>query len=745
MHRWVTEHSVEVEQGELVFPLSRKVLAYLQATSDGIAEFVDARRLPEIDAELLLLEVQTSRPQRPVYSIHRSELVGVVTVADGPPSILALREDFPDTVHQNLMPDGLPRSLCIDDRPWAEAKTTYTGGELIERIATWFKKAGRGELHDASQPIDPMFVGELANIIVPASIWENEPEAPSGLFAFSRRPEHPTHLITCPISSVSRELAEQYPGFTVTTFDLAAQPMARIEFAPLDLRSLHERLAQSGTDLVGELRRRIPKWLSEPDNRPTRLKSRLAMIFRIPIVHPVEGATRATSTVAFVSEQTLGEVGESLGVLLRDGTGDNPESHVIGIIPGPERTEDVALRMALVHRSFDGGLAADLANHSSTSLQTVAVVGGGAIGSGVAECLVREGFFKTWIIIDNDTFLPHNEARHTLTSSDVGLDKAVALAQRLRLIRPDIEASAVVDEVPGREADAALNRAAVIVDASASVPVARYLSDYAAKGRLLSVFFNPSGTAAVILVEDTAKAEDLRALEAVYHRAIQTDLALHHHLDVPGMLPYAGACRTLTSRIPASRAISLSGLVANAIPRALSEDSATIRIWTMSEDGSVTVTAPAVGSTKLAFGAWTVVLPRSLSDALRNERDRHAPSETGGALLGIVDIERNRVDIVDALTAPPDSVGTPTEFVRGTTNLRAAVEGAMRRSLDQIRYVGEWHSHPPGSSTRPSTTDLEQICWLTETLSWDAFPGVMLIVGENGIGPVIGELVGNKQ
>ncbi|WP_200339365.1 hypothetical protein [Rhodovibrio sodomensis] len=182
----MAENGEEIGQKELSLPLSRKVLSYLDGTSDGVATFLGAYRLPDLNAELLVLEVETSRPQRPAYPIHRSEMVGVVTVADGPPATLALREDFPDTVHQNWMPEGLPRSLCVDDRPWAEAKATFTGGELIERIATWFRKAGRGELHDASQPIDPLFVGTIANIVVPASVWDAEGGTRSDLFAFAK-------------------------------------------------------------------------------------------------------------------------------------------------------------------------------------------------------------------------------------------------------------------------------------------------------------------------------------------------------------------------------------------------------------------------------------------------------------------------------------------------------------------------------------------------------------------------------
>ena len=52
----------------------------------------------------------------------------------GQPRVLALRDDFPDTPHQNWTPQDAPCSLCIDDRPWPEAKLTYRPADLIRRI-----------------------------------------------------------------------------------------------------------------------------------------------------------------------------------------------------------------------------------------------------------------------------------------------------------------------------------------------------------------------------------------------------------------------------------------------------------------------------------------------------------------------------------------------------------------------------------------------------------------------------------
>ena len=87
------------------------------------------------------------------------------------PFVVMHRDEFPDTEHQQLVPEGHPAVICIDDRPWAEALLTWTPTELIERILTWFRRAARGELHDARQPLDPVLLGSPLSLIIPRSIF----------------------------------------------------------------------------------------------------------------------------------------------------------------------------------------------------------------------------------------------------------------------------------------------------------------------------------------------------------------------------------------------------------------------------------------------------------------------------------------------------------------------------------------------------------------------------------------------
>ena len=134
---------------------------------------------------------------------------------------------------------------------------------------------------------------------------------------------------------------------------------------------------------------------------------------------------------------------------------------------------------------------------------------------------------------------------------------------------------------------------------------------------------------------------------------------------------------------------------------------------------------------RVSFGTWVVSYGASVVQEIAHCRAENLPKETGGVLLGIVDTSRQTIQIVRAMSAPLDSSGSVQSFERGVVGLADAVKEASERSLYQVRYVGEWHSHPVGSSTIPSVTDIRQITWLTEELRNEGLPALMGIAGDN--------------
>jgi hypothetical protein len=62
-----------------------------------------------------------------------------------------------------------------------------------------------------------------------------------------------------------------------------------------------------------------------------------------------------------------------------------------------------------------------------------------------------------------------------------------------------------------------------------------------------------------------------------------------------------------------------------------------------------------------------------------------------------------------------------------------------RRTAGQLRYVGEWHSHPPRASARPSAVDGQQIDWLAALMEMESMPALMLIAAEKEVAIVFAD------
>jgi len=88
--------------------------------------------------------------------------------------------------------------------------------------------------------------------------------------------------------------------------------------------------------------------------------------------------------------------------------------------------------------------------------------------------------------------------------------------------------------------------------------------------------------------------------------------------------------------------------------------------------------------------------------------------------------------VVDVLAPPLDSNGDPQGFSRGTEGLEARVAAVETRTLGNVGYLGEWHSHPPFVPPDRSPEDERLLQYLQTRLEEDGVPALMVIVGAAG-------------
>jgi integrative and conjugative element protein (TIGR02256 family) len=281
--------------------------------------------------------------------------------------------------------------------------------------------------------------------------------------------------------------------------------------------------------------------------------------------------------------------------------------------------------------------------------------------------------------------------------------------------------------------DESIQGSEMILDFSASVPVARHLSALGIGPRRASAFLNSDATDVVVLTEDLERKIPLDCLEMQYYRGILSMPELMGHLAEGNMgrVRYAQSCRDLTSTIPEELVGLHSAIVARGVRSAAENSSASISVWRSSPNMSVTaVTIIPSAVREVALGDWRIRTDEILVERLKSLRRDRLPNETGGVLIGSFNLERKIIYIVDTVPSPPDSTEWPVLYIRGCEGLPERIESIQEATLGMLQYVGEWHSHPNGCSTEPSNDDLKVFSWLTGHMSGDGLPAVMSIVGE---------------
>lgn len=675
---------IEIGVAEARHPLAASLVRCINNYGGREIALNGIRRL-NASIEAVLITMKTGAPQAPAYDIRHEERLAVLFEEGAAPAVVPLRREFPRAPHSYGLPMEVPLSapmvMCIDDRPWGDAISDYTGSEILRRISSWFRRAGNGEMNDDLQFVDPAFLPSPQTISMPGDLFEKMVSSQSEPIFIAL-----TSSLTDAKILLAKEYNEAKPPtssghewvpYVSMSIGVSVTEKSGMYRPPSRLGHLRQSLQGSSPDLLEQLREHIQKLIhgTTEENRRRLYDTRL--IINILIDH--EAAGRIES-MCLIPEATIGKMGVAFGLL--NSPMAEVEGYTISLIKGEVEEaslDEIQLVGANLCHAFDRVVAPQWAGRPALSGQAVAL-GAGAIGSNVLNHLVREGAFSSLCIIDDDHLRPHNLARHLLRSDRIGHPKASAVADELKCTRPDLEVSCIETKFGtslSAEVDAVLADSDAIVDLTASVGASRQLSDQADRGRAACAFFNPTGDAVVVMVEDRGRDCDLATLEACYYSEIIRRDALRTHLRPSNQaVVSSGQCRATTSRIPSSDAAILSGLAARALSEGFQADGSSLSIRTLQRDGSVSAADGQLceGVISRKIDGWWVRIPSSTATHLQELRGNAAPNETGGVLLGIVDHSRRRIEVVVGLPAPTDSVGTPTHFERGVRRLREQIE-----------------------------------------------------------------------
>lgn len=663
------------------------------------------------------------------------------------PEVRALRADFPVLLHENQPKPGEPKWLCVYYEPWSQLRRTWTPQKFLARIQWWLEGSAAGTLHPAEQPPEQLYYESSLSLILPREFDQLMSNRDLALELELRSPEESRKWVAvAKFRPLKQYLGSGNRHFALLALTLAPVVHAPPELAPGTLGELHDRLSARGVPiaekLFGEMQRLVMgAGLADTTGQKTLL------ILTVPITNPAGGEPRIERK-GFLIDAGMGQLGVMAGALARDVKGDR---YVVALQLGELQLEPAWRNAPLVQAEVREPFTEDRARRYSgvTDAGPEGILAGvGALGSAMADLWLREGWGQ-WRYVDPDLLLPHNLARHRGYEHQIGFSK-VAVVRQLegsiyssRNVREGFQASA--NDFGNTELVDALRSAKLIVDATTTIAVPR---DFAVRDdmpRSVSVFITPSGNDSVMLLEDAARRIRLDVLEAQYYRAV---------LDAPwggthlkghrGNVCVGAGCRDTSFVISGERIQLHSALLARQIRLRSADSSPHIQVWRSNpETGEVSTTAFApLVPIVVDLDGMQLVWDEGLRTKIRTMREEGLPDETGGVLLGHFDLMNSRVYVVDALSAPADSMRTDAEFARGVEGLSAKIDESLARTANIVSYVGEWHSHPRGVEADPSGKDIRLLVHLALMLRQDGLPALMLIAGESSEQWMIGAVRG---
>ena len=707
-------------------------------------EFIECRLFGDDKeaSEIIVVDCRSDGvPTQNPLGIRYRERLGLRFFVDEnqSPEVRALREDFPSAAHQNYVGREEPVSLCLYFESWSEVRRTWTPQKHLARIQWWLAETASGTLHRDDQLVEPIYFSSRFTLVLPEDFERQAEKTDQVLIGVPRRsPGREKNSRILVGRMVSAAEAEENSNVSIQGVTLTLPPIVHgsIERLPVCLGALHDQLESREAPIVQSLKTQIQEQTGEAGIRASE-NTYVLLVLRIPIARTAGGEPEAVESKGFIVNANLAKLGVACGALMQhEGTYYRDVS--IGTETAGEQTgwRGIAIEPLEILQPFTAKFARLTSGLTSRGPHGV-LAGVGALGSCIATIWQREAWGR-WSFIDPDILKPHNLARHTGLEPQVGWAKVdVARCLGDSILRSkfsqgsDIFAGAA--DFGNSQVRDALESAELIVDATTTLKVPRELAGRDALRRVASVFVTPSGRDAVLMIEDARRETRIDCLEPQYYRAIINESWGENHLLEKSRAFRTGAgCRDLSTVI-SNELITLHGAtLARHIRLAFESEQPSVRVWRC-DTASGGLSAEVVGLHGVLseqLNGLRIVWDEGIRQRVRQIRTEQLPNETGGVLLGYFDLPNASVYLVDVLPAPADSQGDPSGFTRGIDGLSAAVKRVSERTGGIVDYVGEWHSHPLGSSARPSTADMYQMASLACALHRDGLPALMLIVGE---------------
>lgn len=672
----------------IAHPYTKDVLCYINGKGDAI-----------IKMRMTHLEI----PDEPIYRICDEEEIAIICHPEdiNIPEVYALRKDFPTELpHSNAKPFTRPVSLCVSDVAFADIRPQFNAHDFLNSIRRWFSLNSINKLHEPNRPLEVFFGFQEVCCIL------NERSDNNPYIKYSKKTKFSSTL-----EFVERNKATHYL-VGIPTEKIHANNFVRIPQTMGDLKDVQSTDHFSLTDsLLAVLTKSIAG------------KATLPLLILIYVTQTSEDNKKTSQELFLIKTDCFPkDIVHKKKVLSKDAF--EKWFHELSV--------EVVLLEFMISRCGNA-----INNGIENCFNKVSVIGTGTLGSAVIDHWVRQGCSEEIYLIDCDILLPHNISRHTLATDKVMTSKVRSIKDSYHGIL--FQKINTIDRnfltLSRNDKECLFKGTELVMDFSTSIAVERKLANDERTFRRCTSFLNPKGDDVVLLIEDKNRIFRLDLLEMDYYRNLIVDERFAHHLvQTETVRTNTFSCRSESMILNYENVRVLSAIVSKQIRKYYTLGQAFLSIWHFdTENGTVS-------SLPMTITNWHYEVLGDIqiyiSDAVEKEIQVMAAAspdkETGGCLFGSYDRDHNCIYVYYMVSAPEDSIHSPVSFVRGFKGLTAEYERITKLTYHQVRYLGEWHSHPNTPNT-PSETDKKQFEELREEQQSQDLPFVQIIHGSNGL------------
>lgn len=338
---------------------------------------------------------------------------------------------------------------------------------------------------------------------------------------------------------------------------------------------------------------------------------------------------------------------------------------------------------------------------NSLANRRVLILGIGAVGSCLAESLVRGGL-RNVAVADFDIVALGNICRSRFRFQDVDLRKTLALKAHLSTLSPYVAVEAynsLTPSLPGvknwKETVDWLNQYDLVVDCTANNQVLTTLWHAVTAEKLIHVSITDGAEQLIAVVGDNTYPLPQRREQ------------LLAHLGRPVLAEFreGAGCWHPTFRASGANVESMVGLAVSELAEMarLKKRFRTFSLHHTAGRGIQVNTDQHYAQSGL--GLYLIITQECLNE-IEHLTLLHYPKEFGGVLVGNYS-EDGSSAVVSRVITPKKYKNSPTSFAPDPQ----CINQQLRELPEQLQFLGDWHSHPDGPS-QPSLTDRATIAKL---------------------------------